>query len=54
VLQTTLDLLNKGYKVYVVADACSTTSQESRQFAIEVAITDLINSIMLKEIEFVV
>ena len=37
---TALDLLNKGYEVYIVADACSTTGQASRQFGIKVELTN--------------
>ncbi|XP_065884574.1 isochorismatase domain-containing protein 2-like [Dysidea avara] len=33
--QTTLDLLEKGYDVHVIADACSSRTQVDRMFAIE-------------------
>ena len=36
---TALDLLNKGYEVFIVADACSTTGQASRQSGIKVEFT---------------
>ena len=40
VRHTALDLLNEGYEVFIVADACSTTGQASRQFGIKVEFTN--------------
>ena len=41
VLQTSLDLLEKGYDVHVVADAVSSRSSTDRMFAIEVGLVVL-------------
>ena len=37
VQQTTLDLLERGYDVHVIVDACSTRTQVRRKFAIKVS-----------------